>query len=138
MSYADFITLLFAFFVVLFAVSQVDVKKMGRFTEAVQDATNVGVFEVTRARRPSSVVRAQECLCASAPLVDAASVQGGVAGRRNIDTIRRAANKSLSCCHRRRTGDAWSSTTTVWWCGCAMPPSSSPPRRGCDVRSCRT
>jgi chemotaxis protein MotB len=44
-SYADFITLLFAFFVVLFAVSQVDAKKMGRFSEAVQDATNVGVFD---------------------------------------------------------------------------------------------
>ena len=33
-SYADFITLLFAFFVVMFAVSQVDSKKVGRFTEA--------------------------------------------------------------------------------------------------------
>ena len=31
-SYADFITLLFAFFVVMFAVSQVDTKKSGRFT----------------------------------------------------------------------------------------------------------
>ncbi len=44
-SYADFITLLFAFFVVMFAVSQVDTKKMGRFTEAVQLATKVAVFE---------------------------------------------------------------------------------------------
>lgn len=44
-SYADFITLLFAFFVVLFAVSQVDQQKMGRFTEAVQDATKLGVFD---------------------------------------------------------------------------------------------
>jgi chemotaxis protein MotB len=44
-SYADFITLLFAFFVVMFAVSQVDDKKMGRFTEAVQEATSIGVFE---------------------------------------------------------------------------------------------
>lgn len=44
-SYADFITLLFAFFVVMFAVSQVDTKKMGRFTEAVQLATKVAVFD---------------------------------------------------------------------------------------------
>jgi chemotaxis protein MotB len=44
-SYADFITLLFAFFVVMFAVSQVDVAKMGRFTEAVQEATTNGVFD---------------------------------------------------------------------------------------------
>ena len=33
-SYADFITLLFAFFVVMFAVSQVDAKKLGRFEES--------------------------------------------------------------------------------------------------------
>jgi chemotaxis protein MotB len=37
-SYADFITLLFAFFVVMFAVSQVDTKKVGRFTESVNVA----------------------------------------------------------------------------------------------------
>jgi chemotaxis protein MotB len=35
-SYADFITLLFAFFVVMFSVSQVDAQKMGRFVESVQ------------------------------------------------------------------------------------------------------
>jgi len=33
-SYADFITLLFAFFVVMFAVSQVDSKKVGRFQQS--------------------------------------------------------------------------------------------------------
>lgn len=37
-SYADFITLLFAFFVVMFAVSQVDSKKVGRFTQSFNDA----------------------------------------------------------------------------------------------------
>jgi chemotaxis protein MotB len=37
-SYADFITLLFAFFVVMFAVSQVDSKKTGRFTESFAQA----------------------------------------------------------------------------------------------------
>jgi chemotaxis protein MotB len=37
-SYADFITLLFAFFVVMFAVSQVDTKQVGRFTESFQQA----------------------------------------------------------------------------------------------------
>ncbi|MET0595354.1 MAG: flagellar motor protein MotB [Polyangiaceae bacterium] len=37
-SYADFITLLFAFFVVMFAVSQVDTKKVGRFTQSFHDA----------------------------------------------------------------------------------------------------
>jgi chemotaxis protein MotB len=44
-SYADFITLLFAFFVVMFAVSQVDSGKVGRFTQSVNVAfrTN-GIF----------------------------------------------------------------------------------------------
>ena len=40
-SYADFITLLFAFFVVMFAVSQVDSKRLGRFTEAFSKAVGV-------------------------------------------------------------------------------------------------
>jgi chemotaxis protein MotB len=53
-SYADFITLLFAFFVVMFAVSQVDDKKMGRFTEAVQQATSIGVFD-TNGNKPIGV-----------------------------------------------------------------------------------
>ena len=40
-SYADFITLLFAFFVVMFSVSRVDTKQVGRFTESF--ATAVGI-----------------------------------------------------------------------------------------------
>ncbi len=43
-SYADFITLLFAFFVVMFAVSQVDSKRMGRFTEAFSRAVGADIF----------------------------------------------------------------------------------------------
>ncbi len=43
-SYADFITLLFAFFVVMFASSQVDAKKMGRFTESFSKAVGIEVF----------------------------------------------------------------------------------------------
>jgi chemotaxis protein MotB len=43
-SYADFITLLFAFFVVMFAVSQVDTKKVGRFTESFQQAVGLTVL----------------------------------------------------------------------------------------------
>ncbi|HLV66900.1 MAG TPA: flagellar motor protein MotB [Polyangiaceae bacterium] len=44
-SYADFITLLFAFFVVMFAVSQVDTNKMGRFAESVRAASRWQLFE---------------------------------------------------------------------------------------------
>jgi len=43
-SYADFITLLFAFFVVMFAVSQVDSKRVGRFTEAFSKAIGEDFF----------------------------------------------------------------------------------------------
>ena len=41
-SYADFITLLFAFFVVLYASSQVDKKKMGQLAFAIQTAFQDG------------------------------------------------------------------------------------------------
>jgi chemotaxis protein MotB len=44
-SYADFITLLFAFFVVMFAVSQVDSNKVGRFSESVRSASKWQIFE---------------------------------------------------------------------------------------------
>ncbi|MBM4361003.1 MAG: OmpA family protein [Deltaproteobacteria bacterium] len=43
-SYADFITLLFAFFVVMFASSQVDSRKVARFTESFSRAVGVGVL----------------------------------------------------------------------------------------------
>ena len=45
-SYADFITLLFAFFVVLYASSQVDKKKVGKLAQAIQAAfQDMGVFQ---------------------------------------------------------------------------------------------
>ena len=44
-SYADFITLLFAFFVVMFAVSQVDTRKIGRFTQSFHDALEWQVMQ---------------------------------------------------------------------------------------------
>jgi len=44
-SYADFITLLFAFFVVMFAVSQVDSKKVGRFTQSFNEALEWQVIQ---------------------------------------------------------------------------------------------
>ncbi len=44
-SYADFITLLFAFFVVLYASAQVDQRKIGRLAVAIQEAfRDLGVF----------------------------------------------------------------------------------------------
>jgi chemotaxis protein MotB len=40
-SYADFITLLFAFFVVMYAISQVDNKKLGKLARSMQSAFDI-------------------------------------------------------------------------------------------------
>lgn len=54
-SYADFITLLFAFFVVLYSSSQVDKRKVGRLALAIQVAfQELGVFESSNTRVPLS------------------------------------------------------------------------------------
>jgi chemotaxis protein MotB len=44
-SYADFITLLFAFFVTMYAISQVDAKKMGKLVQSMRTAFDTQVFE---------------------------------------------------------------------------------------------
>jgi chemotaxis protein MotB len=44
-SYADFITLLFAFFVVMYSISQVDAKKLGRLVHSMVSAFSSGVFD---------------------------------------------------------------------------------------------
>jgi len=52
-SYADFITLLFAFFVVLFSSSQVDKRKVGKIALAIQEAfQQMGIFETANSRVP--------------------------------------------------------------------------------------
>ncbi len=52
-SYADFITLLFAFFVVLFSSSQVDKRKVGKVSVAMQEAfQQMGVFQTANSRAP--------------------------------------------------------------------------------------
>ncbi|MDE3138078.1 MAG: OmpA family protein [Acidobacteriota bacterium] len=52
-SYADFITLLFAFFVVLFSSSQVDHRKITKLARAIQDAfQQLGIFENAYKRPP--------------------------------------------------------------------------------------
>jgi len=52
-SYADFITLLFAFFVVMFSASQVDQRKAGKLAMAIQVAfQEMGVFPSSNSRSP--------------------------------------------------------------------------------------
>lgn len=54
-SYADFITLLFAFFVVLYASSQVDKRKIGKLALSIQVAfQELGVFETSNTKIPLS------------------------------------------------------------------------------------
>lgn len=54
-SYADFITLLFAFFVVLYSSSQVDKRKVGKLSLAIQVAfQQMGVFETSNTKMPLS------------------------------------------------------------------------------------
>lgn len=94
-SYADFITLLFAFFVVLFAVSQVDSREMGRLSEAVQAATNVGIFDPKTGRSPILGGQGQAAPLPSAPLVDPV-VQVPLSGPADISNIRDQLSKTLS------------------------------------------
>jgi chemotaxis protein MotB len=55
-SYADFITLLFAFFVVLYASSQVDKRKVGKLALAIQVAfQEMGVFQASTTQVPMNV-----------------------------------------------------------------------------------
>jgi chemotaxis protein MotB len=55
-SYADFITLLFAFFVVLYASSQVDKRKVGKLALAIQVAfQEMGVFQASTTQVPIDV-----------------------------------------------------------------------------------
>ena len=55
-SYADFITLLFAFFVVLYASSQVDQRKVGKLALAIQVAfQELGVFPASTTQLPLDI-----------------------------------------------------------------------------------
>ncbi len=56
-SYADFVTLLFAFFVVMYASAQMDHKKAGRLSVAIESAfEQLGIFQ-TDAAKPGNIIR---------------------------------------------------------------------------------
>ena len=58
-SYADFVTLLFAFFVVLYASAQVDKRKVGKLALAIQVAfQEMGVFQASTTRGADRYFRA--------------------------------------------------------------------------------
>ena len=56
-SYADFITLLFAFFVVMYAASQQDAGKIGKLAKAIQLAfKELGIFTTATAKAPPTTI----------------------------------------------------------------------------------
>lgn len=93
-SYADFITLLFAFFVVLFAISQVDTHKMGRFTESVKDATKLGIFDGKAGTSPILGGAGTGAPTVKEPLVP--SVAGGPLGGASMASIRQQLSERLA------------------------------------------
>lgn len=70
-SYADFVTLLFAFFVVMYASSQVDQKKVVQLSSAIESAfQELGIFQVDahKPAKPSSKTHLAESHPAGPPL----------------------------------------------------------------------
>jgi|SRR5579871_725072 chemotaxis protein MotB len=107
-SYADFITLLFAFFVVLFSSSQVDARKIGKLAMSIQVAfQELGVFPASttqipmdaREPLPFSTVQAienakhaTELGRLSSPATDSLS---SVADEENISTLQNELEQAL-------------------------------------------
>jgi chemotaxis protein MotB len=97
-SYADFITLMFAFFVVLYASSQADKKKQAQVSQSINQAFKaLGLFQ------PASVVKQSQSMAASAD--DAASPVNIVLGedlaaaeetRKDLTRIQRELQGKLS------------------------------------------
>jgi chemotaxis protein MotB len=80
-SYADFVTLLFALFVVMFATAQVDQRKVGRLTVAIQQAfQDLGVFP--DAKKPPSADTSQPLLPEALLAIESA--------KRNVELARTA------------------------------------------------
>ncbi len=94
-SYADFITLLFAFFVVLYASSQVDQRKVGKLALAIQVAfQELGVFPASTTAipldneepMPFSTVQAIQNVSRNTDLSRVAPATDGPLGTRSNDT----------------------------------------------------
>ena len=87
MSYADFITLLFAFFVVLYASAQVDKRKAGKLADAIQEGfQDLGSF--TRSSQDSRVARAV--------LIHAPSRSSVTPDRQEVERLRSELESSLA------------------------------------------
>jgi len=107
-SYADFITLLFAFFVVMYSTSQVDQRKVGKLAMAIQVAfQELGFFEASTSRvpvnssepMPFSTVQAVENVQRNSSLGKIVpSPQGSLGGSEdgNLSLLKRELEQSLA------------------------------------------
>ncbi len=107
-SYADFITLMFAFFVVMFSSSQVDKRKVGKLALAMQVAfQKMGIFDASNTKMPLSTTApmpfSDSQLVENTPLTEAVgrlvspqAAPGGVPGLPNIGQLRREIEKALA------------------------------------------
>jgi chemotaxis protein MotB len=103
-SYADFITLLFAFFVVMYSSSQVDKRKVGKVALAIQVAfQQMGLFPSSNSRSglsasepmPFSQVQMAENLVRSENLGRVTSAPSGEMGPASADVSRRSLAQDL-------------------------------------------
>jgi len=101
-SYADFITLLFAFFVVMYAASQVDKKKMMRVAASIEGAfQEMGVFQGNKTSRSTPAVGAAPAQAAPEirALVEAAVEmkvrQEHSAAQKDLEPLRREIEKAM-------------------------------------------
>jgi chemotaxis protein MotB len=108
-SYADFITLLFAVFVVMYASSQVDNRKIGELSQAIQDGfKNLGVFQSAGKRAPVKIVDGKSSNDDQA-VEPASPASTNPALEEGLDTseVRKVLAKSLSGEIERREAQLW-------------------------------
>jgi len=99
-SYADFITLLFAFFVVLYSTAQGDQKKAALLAAAIQDAfQQLGVFSATASTAPSVSSGTTQAVPKTPPnqlLLNKLSEDRGVDPVADVEQLRRELERQLA------------------------------------------
>lgn len=98
-SYADFITLLFAFFVVLFATAKADQKKQAAVAQAIDDAfRSLGMFSDTARRPPHATEAAAGTEAAPMPMniVMGEDVLSPAQVKEDLNKLRRDLEQRLS------------------------------------------
>ena len=96
-SYADFITLMFAFFVVLYASSQTDIRKQAQVAEAINQAFKVlGLFQPVSNAKSSAVSTDKAVTPVNIVLGDELSAQPSPAVKADFERMHRELQARLS------------------------------------------